>query len=47
VDNGFGFRRLEKGTGSRIVDSLIEMLGAEFKLDTGAQGSKIRIALDA
>ena len=45
IDNGFGFSTFEKGTGSRIVDSLVEMLGAEFTLDTGTQGTEICIAL--
>jgi two-component sensor histidine kinase len=45
MDNGQGFERLEKGTGSKIVDSLVETLGAELIVETDRQGTRVSIAL--
>lgn len=46
-DNGCGMRQASGGTGSRIVDSLVQMLEGRIAVDTGRGGTTTRICFPA
>ncbi|HEX4860123.1 MAG TPA: sensor histidine kinase [Rhizomicrobium sp.] len=46
-DNGTGMRHRSRGTGSQIVDGLIEGLGGKLHLKTGPEGTAVSVLFDA
>jgi two-component sensor histidine kinase len=46
IDNGRGFQRIERGTGSGILDSLAEALAARLTVQSNDQGTSVCIAFD-
>jgi len=46
-DNGVGMQRRERGTGSQIVDGLIEGLGGYLHVQTGSEGTAISLTFNA